>query len=258
MPEVYVSDLLKSVDERGVLTLTMNRPEKSNAFDDGLIELLNNALAEAADDDAVKIVCLRGAGKHFSAGADLGWMQRMADYSEAENQADAWLLAQLMNNLYHLPKPTVAVVQGAAYGGAVGLAACCDMVFASERASFCLSEVKVGLIPATISPFVIRAIGERQARRYFLSAEVIRAEKALSIGMVHEVVAAEGLDAAVDGWCDALLGNSAVAVSAAKQLIHDVAGADINDELLRMTSERIAAIRVSPDGQARLKRFLDS
>lgn len=253
-----MSDLLKNLDDRGVLTLTMNRLEKSNAFDDGLIGLLNAALLDAADDDAVKVVCLRGAGKHFSAGADLGWMQRMAKYSETENQADAWQLAQLMNNLYRLPKPTVAVVQGAAYGGAVGLAACCDTVFASERASFCLSEVKVGLIPATISPFVIRAIGERQARRYFLSAEVIRADKALAIGLAHEVVTADALDQAVDAWCDAVLGNSAVAVVAAKQLIDDIAGAEISVDLLRMTSERIAAIRVSPDGQARLKRFLDS
>ncbi|TGG91154.1 hypothetical protein E4656_17345 [Natronospirillum operosum] len=248
--------LLQELDERGVLHLTINRPDKRNAFDDALIEELIVELKEAAETPEVKIVQLGGAGNHFSAGADLGWMQRMIDNDYADNVTDARRLAELMNTLYHMPQPTLAVVQGAAFGGAVGLVSCCDMVLAADDARFCLSEVKVGLMPATILPYVTRAIGERQARRYCLSAEVIEAEQALTLGLVHKLVPALQLEAAASNWADVVLSNRHPAVLQAKDLILSISDHAIDDELLDEISERIATVRVSEDGQAGLKQFL--
>lgn len=239
----------------GVAYLTMNRPEVHNAFDDGMIAELLKALTQVAGDDNVRALVLRAEGKSFSAGADLSWMRSMAAKDYAENVADAGELALLMERLDTFPKPTLCLVQGAAFGGAVGLAACCDIVLATERASFCLSEVKIGLIPAVISPYVIRAMGHRQARRYMLTAERFNATTALEFGLVHELVA--DLDAACTSLLEQLLQNSPAAMSACKSLIADVALQPVTESVRRHTIEEIAAIRVSPEGQEGLSAFLE-
>ncbi|MFB9885327.1 enoyl-CoA hydratase/isomerase family protein [Balneatrix alpica] len=249
--------LLQQLDSRGVLTLTLNRPEKRNAFDDALIAELILALETAAENQAVRLVVLTSSGDHFSAGADLNWMKRMASYSHAQNLADAKELARLMDTLYHLPKPTLGLVKGAAYGGAVGLAACCDLVLAADNASFCLSEVKIGLIPAVISPYVIKAMGERQARRYFLTAEVINATQAVQLGLAHQLVALEELPHYSEQMIQQLLNNSPAALTAAKALIYAVSGQPLSTELNADTSARIADIRVSAEGQEGLNAFLE-
>ena len=182
------SNLLIEI-ENGVAKLILNRPDVHNAFDDVLIAKIITALNHAQENKNVRVVVLTSHGKHFSAGADLNWMKRMARLTKQENRDDAQQLAELMHTLNTLSKPTVALVNGAAYGGAVGLIACCDMAIATQRSRFCLSEVKIGLSPAVISPFVIGAIGERAARRYFLSAEAFDAQKAEQLGLLHDVVA---------------------------------------------------------------------
>src|SRR5271166_5134733 len=197
--------LLENLDGRGVATLTLNRPDRHNAFDDALIAELTNALKRLAGRSDVRMVVLASTGRSFSAGADLDWMRRMAGYSQDANLADAAALANMLHTLDRLPKPTIALVQGPAYGGGVGLAACCDTVIASERATFCLSEVKLGLTPATISPYVINAMGARWARRYFVSAEVFSAARAQAIGLVHEVVAETALEETKESLVKALL-----------------------------------------------------
>ena len=180
--------IIFNLDNQGIATITLNRPEIHNAFDDAIISELNLVLDKIESDSSIRVVVLRAEGKSFSAGADLRWMRRMADYTSAENKADAMQLAALMDKLNHLNKPTIARVQGAAFGGGVGLVACCDIVVASDRALFCLSEVRLGLIPAVISPYVVAAIGERASRRYFMTAERFKAEEALRLELVHEVV----------------------------------------------------------------------
>src|SRR3954470_20408180 len=180
------STFLETVNDRGVATLTLNRPDRHNAFDDALIAELTASLERIAARPDVRALVLASTGRSFSAGADLAWMRRMAAYSEAENRADAEALAHMLHTLDRLRQPTLAVVQGSAYGGGVGLVACCDVAIAAERASFCLTEVKLGLTPATISPYVVNAIGPGQARRYFTTAEVISAARAREIGLVHE------------------------------------------------------------------------
>ncbi|MCB1680194.1 MAG: enoyl-CoA hydratase/isomerase family protein [Halioglobus sp.] len=245
------------ITPQGVATVTLDRPEKHNAFDDVVIAQLREAFGALARNDAVRAVVLASAGRNFSAGADLGWMQRMARYDHAHNLADARALAGMLQALYELPQPTLARVQGAAFGGAVGLVSCCDMAVASVDASFALSEVRLGLVPATISPYVIRAIGERAARRYFTTAERFGAQQALRLGLVSEVVETAQLDAAVKQLVDALLDNGPVAVRAAKQLVAEVAGRSIDAALIEHTCERIAALRVSPEGQEGLGAFLE-
>ncbi len=240
-----------------VATLTLNNPQRHNAFDEALIAELTQALDTLAARNDVRVVILASTGRSFSAGADLGWMQRMATYGEAENLADAAALARLMRTLDRLPKPTVALVQGAAYGGGVGLAACCDIVIASEEAKFCLSEVKLGLTPATISPFVIAAIGARHARRYFTTAEVFSAARAREIGLVHEVVPADGLAAARDKIVAALLQGAPGAQADAKALVFLCEGRAVDDALSAETGRRIAARRASPEGRAGLAAFLE-
>src|SRR5271166_2208042 len=198
--------LLENLDGRGVATLTLNRPDRHNAFDDALIAELTNALKRLAGRSDVRMVVLASTGRSFSAGADLDWMRRMATYSQEANLADAAALANMLHTLDRLlSKPTIALVQGPAYGGGVGLAACCDTVIAAERATFCLSEVKLGLTPATISPYVINAMGARWARRYFVSAEVFSAARAQAIGLVHEVVAETALEETKESLVKALL-----------------------------------------------------
>ncbi len=245
------------IDQRGVATVTLNRPEKHNAFDDAVIAALRSAFDDLAARDEVRVVVLASEGKSFSAGADLGWMKRMAEYDYADNHRDAQALAGMLDALASLPQPTIARVQGAAYGGAVGLVSCCDMAVASEAASFCLSEVKIGLIPATISPYVIRAMGERAARRYFTTAERFGAPEAQGVGLVSEVTTAEGLDASVEELVATLLQNGPAAVRASKALVVDFAGRDISPELIEDSCGRIARIRVSPEGQEGLAAFLN-
>ena len=243
--------------EDGVATLTLNRPEVHNAFDDALIARLTRALEEAGASAAVRVVVLAGSGKSFCAGADLAHMKRAADFSEAENIADAQALARLLMVLGGLPKPTVALVHGPAYGGGVGLVSACDIAVAAERASFALTEVRLGLIPAVISPFVVRAIGESHARRFMLTGERFHAETALRIGLVHEVVPAEALQARGGEVADMLLQCSPDAHCRAKALIAAVAGRPIDEALADDVARRIAAARASDDGREGIAAFLE-
>jgi methylglutaconyl-CoA hydratase len=242
--------------ENGIGTVLMDRPDRHNAFDEHVIADLTAAFAKLGADDAVRAVVLRGTGKSFSAGADLDWMRRMAVYDEAANLADARALAALMRTIDTLPKPTVALVHGAAYGGGVGLVACCDIAIATEAAAFSLSEVKLGLIPAVISPYVVRAIGARAARRYFLTAERFDAVEARRLGLVHELAASDGLEEAARQVLAALRGNGPAAVRAAKDLVGAVAGkapAEVEDDCAR----RIAAIRAGDEGKEGVAAFLE-
>ena len=249
--------VLFDVDNRGVATVTLNNPEKHNAFDDSIIFALNQLFQAIADCHDINVMVLASTGKNFSAGADLAWMQRMASYSYEENLSDANALAQMLKNLNFLPQPTIAKVQGAAFGGAVGLASCCDIVLASDKASFCLSEVKLGLIPATISPYVVNAIGQKASRRYFQTAERFFADKAQQLGLVDEIYPLTALDSAVTEMVNTLLANGPLAVRQAKQLALDVAYQDIDEVLIKNTCERIAAIRVSAEGQEGLTAFFE-
>lgn len=244
-------------DQRGCATVRLNRPDRHNAFDDNIIGELHHSFEMLARRDDVRVVVLASTGKNFSAGADLNWMKRMATYDYDANLADARALAAMLRALHDLPQPTIARVQGAAFGGAVGLVSCCDMAIASASASFCLSEVKIGLIPATISPYVVRAIGARASRRYSMSAERFNADEALRLGLVSQISAEEHLDTAVDMLVQQLLQNGPQAVRHAKQLVNDVAGKALTDQLLEDTCERIANIRVSAEGQEGLGAFLE-
>ncbi len=241
----------------GVATIALNRPEVHNAFDDRLIAELTAELRHLDDASDVRVVVLAANGKSFSAGADLNWMKRMAGYTEAENLRDAVALADLMRTLAGISKPTLARVQGAALGGGIGLVACCDIAVASSEASFSLSEVRLGLIPAVISPYVTRAIGRRAAQRYFLTAERFPAQEAHRIGLVHEVVRIEDLDRSVARIAAALLKCGPKAIASAKRLIVDVSDRPIDKVLIEETARRIATVRVGPEGQEGLAAFLD-
>jgi methylglutaconyl-CoA hydratase len=245
------------IAQDGCARLTLNRPDVHNAFDDRLIAQLTLSLRELEANSAVRVVVLGANGKSFSAGADLNWMKRMARYSEAENLRDAVALADLMHTLSALKKPTVARVQGPAYGGGVGLVACCDVAVGAATAAFSLSEVRLGLIPAVISPHVIAAIGERQARRYFLTAERFDAAEALRIGLLHAVTDEAQLDAAVQAIVGHLLAGGPKAQAAAKDLIAAVVNRPIDRTLVEDTAERIARIRVTPEGREGIAAFLD-
>ena len=195
------------VDERSVALITLNRADKHNAFNDDMIATLTELFTRAGNDSSVRAVVLQGKGKSFSAGADLEWMKRMAQYDEAKNHIDAMALATMLHTLYTLPKPTIARVQGAAFGGAVGLIACCDIAIGSKLSKFCLSEVKIGLIPATISPYVIEAMGARVCRRYFQTAEVFSARRARRLGLLSEAVTEDELDSTIDDIVTQILKN---------------------------------------------------
>ena len=249
--------VLLEVNEQGIATVTLNNPDKHNAFDDVIIKQLTDIFDDISKRDDISIMILASNGKSFSAGADLGWMKRMAGYSYEDNLKDANALAQMLKALNFLPQTTIAKIQGAAFGGAVGLASCCDIVIASTKASFCLSEVKLGLIPATISPYVVDAIGLKASRRYFQTAERFFADKAQQLGLVDEVVAPEALTDEVSAMVTTLLANGNQARRQAKKLSQDVAFQAIDDNLLKDTSERIAAIRVSPEGQEGLTAFFE-
>ena len=242
--------------ERGVETVTLNRPEVRNAFNDEVIAELMAVFSELAKRDEVRCVVLAGNGPAFCAGADLNWMKRMAGYSRQENLDDAAGLARMLEVLYHCPRPTIARVQGDTYAGGMGLVAACDMAVAVDTAQFCLSEVRLGLIPATISPYVIRAMGTRAAHRYFLTAERFSAAEALRIGLVHQVVPAADLDGAVAALARSLVDAGPEAVKACKKLLHDVAGHEITPALVRRTVEGIADIRASDEGREGVQSFL--
>ncbi|WP_342315692.1 enoyl-CoA hydratase-related protein [Lysobacter sp. FW306-1B-D06B] len=248
---------LLNLREGPVARLRLNRPELHNAFDAMLIAALTGALEAVAEDDSVRVVVLEGEGLSFSAGADLNWMRGMAAASEAENRTDALALARLMRLLDELPRPTVARVQGAAFGGGVGLVACCDIAIASTEAKFGLTESKLGLLPAVISPYVIDAIGPRQARRWFATAEIFDAATALSIGLLHQVVPADGLDAAVQRQVDLLLKAGPYASAQAKSLVRRVAFERDRNRLDADNADLIARLRVSDEGQEGLGAFLD-
>jgi len=253
-----MSEHFKLNIEDQIATLTLNRPEVHNAFDDELIANLTSALKQIENHSDVRLVVLTSTGKHFSAGADLNWMKRMATLSENENREDAQQLAELMYTLNALNKPTLAVVKGAAYGGAVGLIACCDMAIATEESRFCLSEVKIGLSPAVISPFVLNAMGERAARRYCLTGEIFSAAQAKQLGLLHEVAKDETeLHALQHQFSTQLLANSPQAVMQTKQLIQRIAQQGINQTVRDDTVNVIASIRVSDEGQEGLSSFLE-
>ena len=240
-----------------VARLRLDRPALHNAFDSGLISALTAALDRLAYDPDVRVVVLEGSGASFSAGADLNWMRGMASASEAENRDDALALARLMRTLDELPKPMIARVQGAAFGGGVGLVACCDIAIGVPEAKFGLTESKLGLLPAVISPYVIAAIGQRNARRYFATAELFDAAEARRIGLLHEVVDAAALDAAVQRQVDLLLKAGPIASSLAKSLVRDVAAHADGAKHDADNAALIARLRVSPEGQEGLSAFLD-
>jgi len=245
------------IDARGVATLTMTRGDMHNAFDDAMIADLTLKLKELDANEAVRVVVLAAQGKSFSAGADLNWMKRMAGYSFEENFDDAMGLGGLLQTLNFLSKPTIARVQGAAFGGGVGLVAACDMAVGTQRASFCLSEVKLGLIPAVISPYVVNAMGQRASRRYMLTAERFKADEALRFGLLHRVVAEDELDSAVNELIDSLMVAGPNSVSACKDLIFAVYNRPVDETVIKDTAERIAKQRASDEGKEGLGAFLE-
>ena len=249
--------VITQIDSRGVAQVSLNNPDKHNAFDDQMIIELTHAFNALAANANVRIMLLKSEGKSFSAGADLDWMKRMASYSYQQNLNDARALAAMLKALHQMPIPTIARVQGATFGGAVGLISCCDIALASSNASFALSEVKIGLVPSTISPYVIAAIGERHAKRYFMTAERFDANTALQIDLVHEAVEKSLLDDKVEQLITAILSNGPEAVVAAKQLVFAVSGKAVDSSLIEHTCEVIAGIRVSAQGQEGLSAFLD-
>ncbi len=243
--------------EGPVATIWMNRPDLHNAFDETLITELTAACMALDDDADVRVVVLAGRGKSFSAGADLNWMKRAANNGLDDNLNDARALAHMLRTLAEMKKPTIARVQGAALGGGMGLASACDIAVASSKAIFATSEVKFGIIPSAISPYVLRAIGARQATRYFQSAERISADRAREIGLVHEAVDAEQLDAKVQEIVSALLLGGPLSQAAAKDLIRAVDGQIVNETLVEDTAHRIAHLRATPEAREGISAFLD-
>lgn len=241
----------------GVATITLNRPELHNAFNEIVIGELTRFFEKAGEDKSVRVVVLRGNGKSFSAGGDLNWMRRMADYTYQQNVNDAMRLGTLLKTMNTLPKPTIALVQGNAFGGGVGLTACCDIAIAEEGAQFCLSEVRIGLIPSIIAPYVMAAIGSRQARRYFMTAERFDAHAAERIGLVHEVYPKGALDQALDMIVTAILDGAPQAQARGKKLILGITGHAIDDKMIQHTVEQIAEARASDEGKEGLSAFLN-
>jgi methylglutaconyl-CoA hydratase len=239
-----------------VAQVTLCRPDVRNAFNDEVIAALTQSFRALNDDDSVRVVVLAAEGPAFCAGADLHWMRRMADYTRAQNLDDAAGLAEMLRSIAGCRKPIIARVQGDAYAGGVGLVAACDLAVAVDTAQFCLSEVKLGLVPATISPYVVRAMGARAAQRYMLTAERFDAATALRIGFVHEVVPVESLDRGVQALTDALLAASPQALATCKRLLHEVTGQPLDAALIARTVEFIADARASDDGREGVQAFL--
>ena len=240
-----------------VAEVWLNRPEVRNAFNDGVIQELTAVFTTLGADADLRAIVLGGRGKAFCAGADLSWMRSMADYSWEQNHADASGLARMLWTLWSCPVPVVGRIQGDCYAGGLGLAAACDVLVAADSVNFCLSEAKLGLLPATIAPYVVRALGEQASRRYFVTAERFSAAQAHSLGFVHELVALDGLDAKVAEVVAALVANGPAAVKACKQLVKDVAGQPISAALREETARRIADIRASAEGREGVQAFLN-
>ncbi|MDB5842097.1 MAG: enoyl-CoA hydratase [Herminiimonas sp.] len=240
-----------------VTTIWLDRPDMRNAFNETSIAEITEAFRYAGADEKTRAIVLAARGSAFCAGADLNWMKKMAGYTHAENLADAARLAAMLRTIHECPKPVLAKVQGDCYAGGIGLVAACDIAVAADTVNFCLSEVRIGLTPATISPYVIRAMGENAARRYFLTAERFSAQQALHIGLVHEVAAADALDATVGQIVKALTTASPNAVGAAKRLVRDIAARPIDDALIADTVTRIAEIRASDEGREGVQSFLE-
>jgi methylglutaconyl-CoA hydratase len=255
MTDFHTLELLR--DPRGFATLWLNRPEKNNAFNAQMIRELILALDAVQADTSLRFLLVRGRGKHFSAGADLSWMQQSANLDYNTNLDDARELAELMYNLAKLKIPSLAIVQGAAFGGALGLVSCCDMAISTTDAQFCLSEVRIGLAPAVISPFVVQAIGERAARRYALTAERFDGVRAREIGLIAECYPAQELEQQIAAWIDNLLLNSPQAMRASKDLLREVGNGALTPALRRYCENAIARIRTSAEGQEGLRAFLD-
>lgn len=249
--------VLITTDARGVATVALNRPEIRNAFNEVLIEELRSTFERVATDPKIRLMVLTGNGKSFSAGGDLNWMRRQGQASEQENLEDGYRLALMLKTLDILPKPVIGKVHGSAFAGGIGLVACCDVAIAAEGTKFSLSEVKLGLAPATIGPYVTAAIGPRQMRRYAITGEVFEAPEAKRIGLVHDVVAAEKLDEAVEKVVAELLSGGPEAHAATKELIRDVTGRAIDEPLMRDTASRIAGRRASAEGAEGIQAFLD-
>ena len=239
-----------------VAEVWLNRPDVRNAFNDAVIAELTATFTELGADPGLRVIVLAGHGKSFCAGADLGWMRAMADYGWEENRADAQALADMLWTIYRCPLPVVGRIHGDCYAGGVGLAAVCDVLVAAGGVSFCLSEAKLGLLPATIGPYVIRALGEQASRRYFTTAERFDAATAKALGLVHEVVAADALDAKVAEIVAALVANGPAAVKACKRLVQDLAGRPIDEDLRSDTARRIADVRASAEGKEGVQCFL--
>ena len=258
MAKMTTAPLITEISGRGVATVTLRRPDIHNAFDDILIDRLRRELQGLANDHAVRVVVLAAEGKSFSAGADLNWMKRMAGYERAENIEDAKNLGKLMATLHRMPQPTIAVVQGPAYGGGVGLVAACDIAIASEDALFCLSEVRLGLIPAVIGPYVVAAIGEREAARYMLTAEKFSATEAQRIRLVQDVVPADKLKERRNEIIENLLKGGPKALSEVKNLISYITKSATQDEkVVRDTAGHIARVRATDEGQEGVFAFLE-
>ncbi len=241
----------------GVASITMNRPDMHNAFDDAIINNLTNAIRDFDRDDDVRILVLNAVGKSFSAGADLNWMKRMANFSWEENYQDSLKLAGLLQALKDCRKTTVAVIQGAAFGGGAGLVACCDIALASDKALFCFSEVKLGLIPSVISPYVVNAIGERNAKRLFATAEKVNASEAKIIQLVHKIYPHAELEAKSQDYVNRILANGPKAMAQSKQLVNYVHNQAITEELILETAQRIADIRATSEGKEGVSAFLE-
>jgi len=242
--------------DAGVARVFLNRPDMRNAFNDAVIAELTQAFRTLGADPALRVIVLGGHGKAFCAGADLNWMRAIGHYSWAQNQADAMALADMLYTVYSCPLPVVGRIQGDCYAGGMGLAAACDVLVAAEGLHFCLSEARLGLLPATIGPYVLRALGEQASRRYFVSAERFTAAEAQRLGFVHELCASDQLDARVDAIVQTLVANGPAAVKACKQLVRDIAGQPITPALREDTARRIADIRASAEGRAGVQAFL--
>ena len=248
---------LKLAVKGHLATIMLNRPDVSNAFNETLVKELESSFRELTDSREIRVIVLAGIGKCFSAGADLRWMKTMADLSEEENLADAHGLVAMLHTIYTCPKPVIARVHGDAYGGGVGLIAAADIAVAADSACFSLSEVKLGLIPATISPYVIRAIGARAARRYFLTAERFDAIEALRIGLVHTIAPTDALDRVIESLVAAVLQNGPGAVAKSKRLIQDLDGQSLSDDLLADTARQIAQTRATDEAREGVRAFLE-
>lgn len=250
-------DLIQLEKKQKTAWITLNRVEKSNAFDDKFIALLTEQFNQLAQCSETMAIILNANGKHFSAGADLGWMKRMKDYSEQENLEDSLALAELLSTIYHHPKPVIASVQGCAYGGGAGLVAACDFAISEQNALFCFSEVKLGLIPAVISPYVIKAVGQRMAKKLFLTAERFDANQALNYQLVQEVCPENTLSTRTNQLAQQIVNNGPNALIACKKLVNDVSPFRIDQSLKTLTAKRIASQRVSNEGQEGLAAFFE-